>query len=141
MEQGRYYLHGLYALEAVAHTHVDDFLIAFRKASKACRHALKLLVHTLHLKQQTGTVVCWCRTISKDGSHVKVTEATSTLVLERMSIDLAGRTLEGAPTSAEISEYRTVVVVGTASRDPVCALVCRWLLRDWAKRRSLVSRR
>ena len=54
LEQGLYYLHVPDGPEAVAHTHVNDFLIAFRKAY---RDALKHLVHTLHPKQQTGTVV------------------------------------------------------------------------------------
>ena len=35
LEQGLHYLHGPSGLEAVAHTHVDDFLIAFKKASCA----------------------------------------------------------------------------------------------------------
>ena len=41
VEQGLYYLHGPDGLDAVACTHVDDFLIAFRRASKAYRDALK----------------------------------------------------------------------------------------------------
>ena len=40
---------------------------------------------------------------SKDGSDIKVTQAKSTLRLECLSIDLAGRTLESALTSAEIT--------------------------------------
>ena len=44
------------ARKAIAHTHVDDFLIVFRKASKAHNNALKHLPHARHLKQQTGTI-------------------------------------------------------------------------------------
>ena len=50
LEQGLYYLHGSSGLEAIAHTHVDDFLVAFKKASKRYKDALQ------HL-QQSGTVV------------------------------------------------------------------------------------
>ena len=47
LEPDLYYLHGLDGFEAIAHTHVDDFLIAFRKASQgiqrwadaSCAHA------------------------------------------------------------------------------------------------------
>ena len=70
---------------ALAYTQVDDFLVAFRKASKAHRDALKHLVHTHHLTQQIGTVVYCGRTVSKDGSHMKVNQAKSALGLERMS--------------------------------------------------------
>ena len=65
LEQGLYYLHGPSGLEAVAHTHVDDFLIAFKKASKTYKDELKHLVHELHLKQQSGMVVYCGRTISR----------------------------------------------------------------------------
>ena len=75
LEQGLYFLHGPDGLEAVAHAHVDDFLIAFKNASKAYKDALKHLAHELHLKQQTGTVVCCGRTISRDGNHIRVTQA------------------------------------------------------------------
>ena len=57
LEQGLYYLTGPDGPEAIAHAHVDAFLIAFREASQAYRDALRHPVHTLHLKQQTGTVV------------------------------------------------------------------------------------
>ena len=100
---------GLDGPEAVAHTHVDDFLITVRKASKAYRDALKHVVHTLHLKQQTGTVVYCDRTISKDDSH-SVTQGPQA----KSTLGLAGRTLESALTSAEIG--------------PICASVCLWLL-------------
>ena len=109
LEQGLYNLHGPSGLEAVAHTHVDDFLIAFKKASKRHKDALQHLVHELHLKQQSGTVVYCGRTISRDGNHIKVTQAKSTLSLECMSIDLASRNLESALTSAEITGYRSVL--------------------------------
>ena len=66
-----YYLPGPDGLEGYgAHTHVDDFLIAFRKASKTYKDALKHLVRTLHVKQQSGTVVHGGRIISKDASHM-----------------------------------------------------------------------
>ena len=38
-------------------THVDDFLSAFKKASKKYKDALQHLVHKLHMKQQSGLVV------------------------------------------------------------------------------------
>ena len=53
-----------------AHTHVDDFLIGFKKASKTYKDALKHFVRTLHVKQQSGTVVHGGRIISKDASHM-----------------------------------------------------------------------
>ena len=110
LEQGLYYLHGPDGPEAFAHTHVNDFLIAF---TKAYRDALKHLVHTLHPKQQTGTVVArWSDHFQGWQPHksdTKVTHAKSTLGLERMSIDLAGRTLESALTSAEITGHRSVL--------------------------------
>ena len=67
LEQSFYYLPGPDELEAIAHTHVDDFLIAFRKAFKTYKDALKHLVPTFHMKHQSGTVdavavsehVCW----------------------------------------------------------------------------------
>ena len=55
--QGFCYLHGPSGLGAVAHTHLDDFLSAFKKASKKSMDALQHLVHKLHLKQQSGLVV------------------------------------------------------------------------------------
>ena len=69
LERSLYHLHGPDEPEAFAHTHVDDFLIAFRKAFKAYKDALEDLVHTLHMKHKTRTVVCCGRTISKEGSH------------------------------------------------------------------------
>ena len=128
LEQGLYYLHGPSGLEALVHTHVDDFLSAFKKASKKYKDALQHLVHKLHLKQQSGLVVYCGRTICRDGNHIKVTQTRSTMSLECMSIDLAGRTLESPLTNAEITGYRsvlrTVVVVGTAVSARPCALVC-----------------
>ena len=108
-EQGLYYLHGPSGLETVAHTHVDDFLIAFRKGSKTYKGAMEHFVRELHLKQQTGTVVYCGRTISKDGNHIRVTQSKSAMSLERTSFELAGRTLESALTSAEITGYRSVL--------------------------------
>ena len=52
-----YNLHGPSGLEALVHTHVDDFLSAFKKASKKNKDALQHLVHKRHLKQQSGLVV------------------------------------------------------------------------------------
>ena len=116
----------------------DDFLVTFKKASKTYKDALQHLMHDLHMKQQSGTVVYCGRTISRDGNHIKVTQAKSTLSLECMSIDLASRTLESALTSAEILIPKrvgtvvvigTVVVVGTAvSARTVCW--CLWRLRN-----------
>ena len=40
LEQGLYFLHGPSGLEAVVHTHVDDFLSAFKKVSKKYKDAL-----------------------------------------------------------------------------------------------------
>ena len=54
--------------EAFGHTHVDDFLIPFMKTSKALKNALKHLVHTLNLKQQSDAVVYCGRTFSKSSS-------------------------------------------------------------------------
>ena len=108
LEQSLHHLHGFDGLEAIAHTHVDYFLIAFKKASKEDTDALKHLVHTLHLKQQTSTVVYCGRTISKDGHHIKVPQAKSMMGLECIDIELAGRTLESALTGAEITGYRSV---------------------------------
>ena len=42
-EQGLYYLHGPSGLEALVHTHVDNFLSASKKASKKYNYALQLL--------------------------------------------------------------------------------------------------
>ena len=50
VEQGLYHLRGPSGLEAVVHTHVDDFLVAFKKACKKYKDALQHLVHELHLK-------------------------------------------------------------------------------------------
>ena len=106
-------------LDAVAYTHVDDFLIAFRRASKAHRDALKHLVHKRHWKHQTGTFGYCGRTISSHGNHIKLTQAKSTLGLEFLSIDLEGRTLEQRTSRARRSlripkRVGTVVVVGKA---------------------------
>ena len=109
LQQGLYDLPRPSGPEAVGHTHVDDFLIAFRKASKAHRDVLEHLVHMLHLKQQTGAVVYCGRTTSKDGSHIKVNQAKTTVGLECMSIDLGRRTLESALTNAEITAHRIVL--------------------------------
>ena len=108
LEQGLYYLHGPSGLEAVVHTHVDDFLSAFRKASKKYKDALQHLVHELHLKQQSGLVYCG-RTICRDGNHINVTQTKSTMGLECLNIDLPGRTLESPLTNAEITGYRSVL--------------------------------
>ena len=124
LEQGLYYLLGLSGLEAVAHTHVDDSLVAFKKASKTYKDALQHLVHEIHLKQQSGTVVYCGRTISRDGNHIKLTQAKSTLSLECVSMDLASRTLESALASAEITGYRSVLGqllwLGQQSRPRLC---------------------
>ena len=68
-EPGIYCLPGRDGPEAITHTHDDYFLIAFWKVSKTCKDALKHLVQTLHLKQQSDTVVCCGRTISKWQPH------------------------------------------------------------------------
>ena len=124
LEQGLYYLHGPSGLEALVHTHVDDFLSAFKKASKKYKDALQHLVHELHLKQQSGLVVYCGRTICRDGNHIKVTQTRSTMSLECMSIDLAGRTLESPLTNAEITGYRSVLGqllwLGQQSRPDLC---------------------
>ena len=52
-------------------THVDDFLSAFKKASKKYKDVLQHLVRKLHLKQQSGLVVYCGRTICRDGNHIK----------------------------------------------------------------------
>ena len=65
LEQGLRYLHGPSGIEAVVHTHVDDFLVAFKKSSTKYKDALQHLVRELHLKQQSGTVVYCGRTISQ----------------------------------------------------------------------------
>ena len=94
LEQGFYYMHGPSGLEALAHTHVDDFLSGVKKTSKKYMDVLQHLVRELHLKQQSGSVVYCGRTICRDGNHIKVTQTRSTISLECMSIDSAGRTLE-----------------------------------------------
>ena len=53
----------------LSRTHTS--MIAFRKSSKTYKDALKHLVHTLHVKQQSGTVVHCGWTISKDASHIR----------------------------------------------------------------------
>ena len=73
LEQGLYYLQGPSGLEALVHTHVDDFRSAFKKASKKYKDALQHLVHEFHLKQQSGLVVYCGRTTCRDGNHIKVT--------------------------------------------------------------------
>ena len=136
LDQGLYYLHGPSGLEALVHTHVIDFLSAFKKASKKYKDALQHLVHKLHLKQQSGLVMYCGRTIRRDGNHIKVTQTRSTMSLGCMSIDLAGRTLESPLTNAEnhwIQKCaRTVVVVGTA----VSARPVRWCVSLAAQRLS-----
>ena len=116
LEQGLYYLHRPSGLEALVHTHVDDFLSAFKKASKKYKDALQHLVHKLHLKQQSGLVVYCGRTIRRDGNHIKVTQTRSTMSL--------GRTLESPLTNAEINGYRSVLGqplwLGQQSRPDLC---------------------
>ena len=80
-------------------------------------------MHTLYLKQQSGTIVYCGPTISKDGSHMKVKKAKSTLGLKYLIIDLAGQTLESALTSAEITGYRSVW--RKQSRPDLCVGVSR----------------
>ena len=127
LEQGLYYLHGPSGLEALGHTHVDDFLSAFKKTSKKYKDVLQHLVHKLHLKQQPGLVVYCGRTNWRDGNHIKVTQTRSTMSLECMSIDLAGRTLESPITNAEITGYRSVLGqllwLGQVSARPVRSCV------------------
>ena len=98
------------------HTHVDDFLSAFKKASKKYKDALQHLVHELHLKQQSDLVVYCGRTICRDGNHIKVTQTRSTMSL--------GRTLESPLTNAEITGYRSVLGqplwLGQQSRPDLC---------------------
>ena len=43
LEQGLYYLHGPSGLEALVHTHVDDFLSTFKKASKKYKMLCNIL--------------------------------------------------------------------------------------------------
>ena len=90
-------------------THMSTTLSAFKKASKKYKEALQHLVHELHLKQQSGLVVYFGRKICRDGNHIKVTQTKSTMSLECMSTDLAGRTLESPLTNAEITGYRSVL--------------------------------
>ena len=91
-------------------THMSmTFLSAFKQASKKYKDALQNLVHKLHLKQQSGLVVYCGRTICRDGNHIKVTQTRSTMSLECMSIDFAGRTLESPLTNGEITGYRSVL--------------------------------
>ena len=129
LEQGLYFLHGPSGLEALVHTHVDDFLSAFKKASKKCKGALQHLVRKLRLKQQSGLVVYCGRTICREGNHIKVTQTRSTMSLECMSIDLAGRTLESPLTNAEITGYRSVLGqllwLGQQSRPDLCVGVSK----------------
>ena len=72
-------------------------------------------MRTLHLKQQSGTVVYCGRTMSKEGSQMEVNQVRSTLGLDYLRLDQHWK--------ARIHERRnhwiaksvgTVVVVGTA---------------------------
>ena len=89
--------------------HLDLRLSCTHMSTTFC---LQHIVRELHLKQQSGLVVYCGRTTCRDGNHIKVTQTRSTMSLECMSIDLAGRTLKCPLTNAEITG--TVVVVGTA---------------------------
>ena len=60
------------------HTHVDDFLSAFKNTSRKYMDFVQHLVHELHLKQQSGLVVYCGRTICRDGNHIKATQTRST---------------------------------------------------------------
>ena len=57
---------------------------------------------------------------------VEVTQAKSTLGLECVSIDLAGRTLESALTSAEITGYRSLLgqLIRLGQQSQIRVLVC-----------------
>ena len=64
------------------------------------------------------------RTICRDGNHIKVTQTKSTMSLECMNIDLAGRTLESPLTNADFTGYRSVLGqllwLGQQSRPDLC---------------------
>ena len=124
LDQGLYYVHGPDGPEAFAHTHVDDFLIAFWKASKAYRDVLENLVHTLHLKQQTRMVVCCGRTISKDGRRSDTGKVDA---WPRVCEHRSGRTNTGKRTHERGNHWipklaGTIDVVGTAVAD-LCVCV------------------
>ena len=123
LEQSLYYLHGPSGLEAIVYMHVEDFLSAFKKASKKYKDVLQLLVRGLHLKPQLGFVCCG-RTICSDSNHIKVTQTRSTMSIECRSIDLAGRTRDSPLTNVQITGYRSVLGellwLGQRSRPDLC---------------------
>ena len=99
-----YYLHGPSGLEAVAYMHVDDFLVAFEKSLQEVQRCIA----ASFARAAFETTVGHGRVLSdhlRDGNHIKVTLAKSTMSLECMNIDLASRTLESPLTNAEITGY------------------------------------
>ena len=100
------------------------FCLRSRKPPRNTRMLCNILCTSFHLKQQSGLVVYCGRTICRDGNHIKVTQTRSTMSLECMNIDLAGRTLESPLTNAEITGYRSVLGqllwLGQQSRPDLC---------------------
>ena len=81
---------------------------------------MKQLVHELGCETTVAGLVVYCR----DGNHIKVTQTRSTMSLECLNIELAGRTLESPLTNAEITGYRSVLGqllwLGQQSRPDLC---------------------
>ena len=124
LEQDLYYLHGPSQLQAVVHTHVDNFLSAVRKVSKKYNDALQKLVSRASF-ETTVRLGCVLRKdhLQRRQSHQGDT-LKSTMSLECMNTDLAGRTLESPLTNADFTGYRSVLGellwLGQQSRPDLC---------------------
>ena len=112
--------------EVIMHTNVDDFIIAFQQASKACKEPLTRLVNAFHLKHQhTGTVVDCGRTIFKDDKHIRLNKCKAALGIDRINFIMTVRDLDSTLTSEEITGYRSVLgqllCLGHQPRPNLCA--------------------
>ena len=125
LEQGLYYPHGLSGLQAVAHTHVDDFLVAFKKDSKTFQGCFATS-HARASFETTFRLGCVLRKnhLQRWQSHQGDTNQVNDE--PRMYEHRSGLTNSGKPTHERWDHWiptrvGTVVVVGTTvSARPVC---------------------
>ena len=113
---------GFSFLPVIMHTNVDDFIIAFHQASKACKEPLTRLVNAFHLKHQhTGTVVYCGRTISKDDKHIRLNKCKAALGIDRINFIMTVHDLDSTLTKKSLGTEVCWDSCSGQSRPNLCA--------------------
>ena len=104
--------------EAITHTHVDDVLSAFKKASSAIEEALVRLAHQIPLKEQTRKVCVVVEPSPRTAITSSIVTQSQLKEIDRNDISRAIRHLNRNLTSEKVTIFpklvETVAAAGSA---------------------------